>query len=290
MDCETHTRGGGKRTKYGDDVGIAFDQDTALLRKEEGLFEGHIDDRWWVNRGPHGGFLAALLMRALTESIDDGRRAARSFTTHFVAPPERGPVLISTRLERVGRSRSSISARMEQNGATVALALAAFSKPWTSVEYSDVTMPGVPRPQDAPKIEPQEVTPAFFLNFDARWAVGDPPFSNSERAVSGGWIRLVEPRVIEPIALAALADAWIPSVFSKMSRPVPVPTVDLTVHFRRALPLPDASSDDYLLTIFKSPIVADGFFVEDGEIWSERGELVAQSRQLAVLMGGEETA
>jgi acyl-CoA thioesterase len=269
-------------------VSTAFDRDTALLRKEEGLFEGQIDDRWWVNRGPHGGFLAALLMRALIESIEDDGRAARSFTTHFIAPPERGPVLISTSLERVGKSRSSISARMEQDGATVALALAAFSAPWTSVEYADVAMPEVPRPHDVPKVEAQEMTPAFFLNFDAHWAVGDPPFTNSDRAISGGWIRLAEPRVIEPVALAAIADAWVPSVFSRMSHPVPVPTVDLTVHFRRALPLPNASADDFLLTIFKSATAADGFFVEDGEIWSARGELVAQSRQLAVMMGGDD--
>lgn len=267
-------------------MSTAFDQDTALLRTEEGLFEGRVGDRWWVERGPHGGFLAALLMRAITESIDDHKRAARSFTTHFIAPPERGPVLIATKLERVGRSRTSFSARMEQDGRTIALALAAFSAPWTSVEYSDIAMPEVPPPDDAPEVPTQDLAPRFFRNFEARWAVGDPPFTRSDRALSGGWIRLAEPRVIEPVALAAIADGWVPSVFPKLSRPVTVPTVDLTVHFRRTLPLPDAADDDFYLTIFRSGVAADGFFVEDGDIWSERGELIAQSRQLGVMMGG----
>jgi acyl-CoA thioesterase len=226
------------------------------------------------------------MMRAVIESTDDHERAARSFTTHFIAPPERGTVEITTKLERVGRSRTSISARMEQDGRTVALALAAFSAPWTGIEYADVAMPEAPGPQDAPEVENEALTPAFFRNFHARWAVGDPPFTSSDRALSGGWIRLSEPRVVDAVALAAIADAWVPAVFSRLSQPVPTPTVDLTIHFRRALPLPGAGADDLYLSIFRAGVAADGFFVEDGEIWSERGELVAQSRQLAVMMGG----
>jgi acyl-CoA thioesterase len=61
--------------------------------------------------------------------------------------------------------------------------------------------------------------------------------------------------------------------------------VDLTVHFLRALPLADASPDDLYLSVFRAEVAADGFFVEDGDIWSEHGELVPQSRQLAVMMG-----
>jgi acyl-CoA thioesterase len=78
-------------------------------------------------------------------------------------------------------------------------------------------------------------------------------------------------------------------VFSRLSHPLPTPTVDLTVHFRRPLPVPGARADDLYLAIFRAGVAADGFIVEDGDIWSERGELVAQSRQLAVMMGGEET-
>jgi acyl-CoA thioesterase len=148
-----------------------------------------------------------------------------------------------------------------------------------------VDMPEVPEPQDAPEVEPAALTPAFFRNFHARWAVGDPPFTRSDRALSGGWIRLADPRVIDAVALAAITDAWVPAVFSRLSQPVPTPTVDLSVHFRRTLPLPDAGADDLYLSIFRAGVAADGFLVEDGEIWSERGELVAQSRQLAVMMG-----
>jgi acyl-CoA thioesterase len=268
----------------------AFDDDTNLVEVGDGVFEGRIHDRWWIARGPHGGFLAALMMSALTRALGDAERAARSLTVHFITPPVLGPVTIATRVERVGRSRTSLSARMEQDGRTAALALAAFSLPWTAVEFSEMVMPNVPPPASLEGARPDGLAPAFLDNFDARWALGDMPFSRSRRAVSGGWLRLAEPRVVDGIAIAALADAWVPSVFPRLSGFVPVPTLDLTVHFRRAVPLAEAAADDFYLSVFRARVAAEGFFVEDGDLWSERGELVAQTRQLAVMMGRDEPA
>ena len=61
----------------------------------------------------------------------------------------------------------------------------------------------------------------------------------------------------------------------------PAPTIDLTVHFRAPLPL----ADSLLLGRFRSSLVRDGFFDEDGELWTPDGTLVAQSRQLGLLLG-----
>ena len=61
----------------------------------------------------------------------------------------------------------------------------------------------------------------------------------------------------------------------------PAPTIDLTVHFRVSLPL----DDTLLLGRFRNSLVRDGFFDEDGELWLGDGTLVAQSRQLGLLIG-----
>jgi acyl-CoA thioesterase len=58
--------------------------------------------------------------------------------------------------------------------------------------------------------------------------------------------------------------------------------LDLTIHYRRELPLSSASPDDYYLGRFVSHMSHDGFFEEDGELWTEDGLLIAQSRQLAL--------
>ena len=63
-----------------------------------------------------------------------------------------------------------------------------------------------------------------------------------------------------------------------------VPTIDLTVHFRASLPLKGAKAEDYYLAVFRAREAREGFFEEDGEIWSRDGILMAQSRQLAILM------
>jgi acyl-CoA thioesterase len=80
--------------------------------------------------------------------------------------------------------------------------------------------------------------------------------------------------------LAAMADAWLPPVFSRASERFGVPTIDLTIHFRRRV-LPD---DDWFLVRFRTRSSIEGFLEEDGEIWSRPGQLVAQSRQLALVI------
>ena len=45
-----------------------------------------------------------------------------------------------------------------------------------------------------------------------------------------------------------------------------------------------AAADDFLLAVFRTNAAADGFMEEDGEIWAPDGTLLAQCRQLALLM------
>jgi acyl-CoA thioesterase len=64
-----------------------------------------------------------------------------------------------------------------------------------------------------------------------------------------------------------------------MSSVKAAPTIDLTVHFRAPVPV-----EGPLLARFRSRFVRDGYFEEDGELWTRDGTLVAQSRQLALLL------
>ena len=89
-----------------------FDLDTALERKNESTFIGVASRDWWVERGPNGGFLAALMLRALKAKVDDPLRPVRSLTVHYIAPPAQGSVEVTTAIERVGKSRISASARL----------------------------------------------------------------------------------------------------------------------------------------------------------------------------------
>jgi hypothetical protein len=84
--------------------------------------------------------------------------------------------------------------------------------------------------------------------------------------------------------VAALMDAWAPAVFTRASGPFLAPTIDLTIHFRAPTPIAGTKGDDFYLSAFRSTVANDGFFEEDGELWSPHGELLAQSRQLALAL------
>jgi acyl-CoA thioesterase len=266
-----------------------FDADTAVVRVGPDLFEGAMSRDWWVVRGPNGGYVAAVLLRALQQRLADPERHVRSLTVHYTAAPAEGPVRIHTTIERAGRSLSTLSGRMIQGDRLLALALAAFSKPWKDVEFHHASMPEAAPPEQTPPGRGPRSGPSIPLHerYDTRWALGSPPFSGAPEALAGGWIRLAEPRVADAVVVAALADAWTPSVFSWATPGVQiaaVPTIDLTVHFRASLPLKGAKADDYYLAVFRAREAREGFFEEDGEIWSRDGILMAQSRQLAILM------
>ncbi|MBV8981217.1 MAG: thioesterase family protein [Acidimicrobiia bacterium] len=260
-----------------------FEQDTAVTRIGAGRFSANIDEAWWVYRGPHGGYVGAIVMRAMVEAVADASRPARSFTIHYLVPPKVGPVEVETTIERAGGAMTSVSARLVQDDQPVALALAAFSSSRKAPEYDDLPMPEVPPPSEVAAMS-MEASPPHIRFFEHRQAIGSAPFSGGEEAVSGGWLRLAEPQLLDAPLLVEYADGWMPAVFSRTQERVGVPTVDLSVHFRVPLPLADASPDDFVLVVFRSPLARDGFVVEDGEIWSESGELIAESRQLAAML------
>lgn len=259
-----------------------FDRDTAVEPLGGGVFEARIDRGWWVVRGPNGGYVAAIVLRALA-GVVDADRAPRSLTVHYTAPPEEGPVRVETQVERVGRSLTAVSGRMLQGDRVLALALAAFSKPRAGPTFDHAPFPEVPPPE---RCTPFRGAIPMNERYEYRHALGALPGSGAEQALIGGWIRSAEPRVADAALVAAFTDAWPPACFAPAHGPEgmgPVPTVDLTIHFRRDLPLAAARADDFHLAVFRSRFAEQGFVEEDGEVWSRDGRLIAQSRQLAVI-------
>ena len=264
-----------------------FDDDTALEPAGDGVWQGAIAPGWDTPRGPLGGYVMAILIRGLESAVGDPERSARSVTAHFLRVPEAGPVTVSARVEREGRSLSTVSGRLEQGGRPIALGLAAYSKPWPGPELADAPMPEVEPPEEerAPLQEdfPRSDRPPFLERLSMEHRFGAAPFSSAEHAEVGGWLGLLERRPLDALAIAVLADSWFPSPWTRLSEFAPAPTVDLTIHFRTTLPLPDS----ILLGRFHSGLTRDGFFDEDGKLWLPDGTLVAQSRQLGLLLGAQ---
>jgi acyl-CoA thioesterase len=267
---------------------MTFDDATALTPAEDGAFDGAIADGWNTPVGPLGGYVMAIVLRGMQAAVADDARQPRSFTVHFLRPPHPGPVTVRPTVVRTGRTLTSVTARLEQDGKLIALAVGAFSTPWESPLLEDAPMPEV-EPADPSRPPARLVArtetpepPPFTEKVTLQWRFGEPPFSGAAHAEIGGWLALREHRPVDALALCVLADAWFPAPWPRLKALVPAPTVDLTIHFR-APPLDDAP----LLGRFRTRVVRDGFFDEDGELWAADGTLVAQSRQLGLLIGAQ---
>jgi acyl-CoA thioesterase len=202
---------------------------------------------------------------------------------HFLSVPVEGAGIASVRIERAGRGLSTVSARLEQDGKVVAIALAALAGSYPpGVEYDDVRMPEVALPEDieVPAVPPGSFDAPFRHNFAIRPALGPLPFTSADRALTGAWMRLREERPIDEALVVALCDSWWPAPYAVSDRPLMAPTIDLTVHVRAPLPL----AWDDLLVEARSELARDGYFEEDVRLFTRDGVLVAHSRQLALAL------
>src|SRR5262245_51696817 len=230
-----------------------FDRDTAVERVSPGRYRGRMDRGWWIINGPNGGYIAAVVLRAMIEEVADRARAPRSLTLHYLRPPTEGDVFIDVTIERAGRTLSTVSARLFQGDRLMVVALGAFATSRGSFEFSDRQPPTIAPPEQC---EPMQgkfgVNIPLRDRYDSRLGIGDAPRSGSRLALIGGWIRCEEPRVVDALAVTGFTDAFPPAVFTRAGGRAglgPVPTVDLDIHFRSSFPLPGADPSDYCIAV-----------------------------------------
>jgi acyl-CoA thioesterase len=227
-----------------------------------------------------------MLTRALIETVAEPARAPRSLTIHYARAPEPGPVRIQTVIERAGRSLTTLSARMERDGSLIALALAAFSVPWRAPEISELPPPDVAPADRLQGSQLPDTAPHFTRHLVLQPRVEVAPFTGSDGPMDfTAWVGLADPRPIDALSLAFFCDALLPAVFMRLTDPSVVPTIDLTVHFRASMP-GSVSRDpqELCLAQMSTRVIHDGFFEEDGVIWAADGTVLAQSRQLAIVL------
>ena len=76
-----------------------------------------IDRGWWIERGPNGGYLAAIVLRAVVAEVGRSSPAPPVADAPLPAPARRRRRARSpSRIERVGRGLTTASARLTQGG------------------------------------------------------------------------------------------------------------------------------------------------------------------------------
>lgn len=257
-----------------------FGADSAVEALGEGRYRGEVAPAWSGPPGPNGGYIAALILRAIRAEVDDPARPPRSLTIHYLRPPANGAIEVEVGIERSGRTASTASARLLQGGKPMCLALCVLAGRYESAADWTAEPPEVPRPAEIEPLPHAPGAPEIFNQHEFRPCFGSMPFTSSAESIVGGWIRGRRPHPLEPELLAMYTDVWWPAPFPRLDGPCLAPTLDLTIHFRAQ---PPAGEHEQVLGRFSCTTSTEGFFEEDGELWSEDGTLLVQSRQLALL-------
>lgn len=260
-----------------------FSDDTAVEPSGPGRWSARIDRGWWIERGPNGGYVAAVVLRAIEAELDDPRRRPRSLSLHYLAPPSEGPAIVEVGVERAGRSLTNLSARLVQDDATRVIALAACGADRPAEGWRDLAFGDPPPPDELVTDASPEPGPPMRQLFQYRHLSGQP-FSGADRAETSGWLRLADAAPCDAPMVALLTDAWLPAIFTRMDGFAGVPTIDLTVHFREPPAPADAEPGAWFFARFVTRTLSGGYLEEDGEVWSRSGRLLAQSRQLAAML------
>jgi acyl-CoA thioesterase len=266
-----------------------FDDETAARQVGPDHWQMTLSPHWNINDNPNGGYLLAPLLRAM-QSLSADSPDPVSVTTHYLRPGLSGELAdIRASVVRTGRRTSTISGTLSQQGKERIVCTATFAtlpdsdaQPADDERVLSIAPPDLPPPdQCTPRAElGQGVELPILSRVDVRVAPDVATPGQSSQARMAGWIRLRDQRPLDALVLPLLTDAFPPSVFSLYGRIGWVPTLELGVHIRRR-PRPG-----WIKAVFNTRDLAGDLYIEDGMLWDEADRLVAQSRQLQMILTG----
>lgn len=266
----------------------AFETETALTQLADGRYTGTVSKHWNIGSNPNGGYLLCIVLGAIAR-LSEQHPDPLSVTTHYLRPgiPD-APCDVQVELVRKGRTLTTARAQLAQEGKTRLEVLTAFgdlTAPGVETPHDkpvSLTAPAIPGPLDCPErsAEAQGVELPIRDRIEIRVnpeTQGSIGLADGKAEVSG-WIRLRDQTPSTSIMAAMFTDAFPPALFGLLGVIGWVPTIELTVHVRRRPATP------WLLGRFVTDDLQGGRMVESGALWDETGALVAQSRQLGLLL------
>ena len=273
---------------------FAFDEDSRVVAAElPGEFAAELTSRWNGTAGAvNGGYMLAICARALALGIPFPDPVVVS--GFFLRPGTAGPAAVSTSVIRSGRSTAFGEAALTQDGKDVVRVTAAFARLGNAgpgagagadagtgqdgLVFLDGTPPALPPPAECVGVPVGSFGVASIaerIEFRSAelpgWFLGRP----SGRPASEFWMRFADGREADLLSLPLLVDSTAPSVLELGAGST---TIQLTVHLR-AQPAPG-----WLACRATTRFVSNGYHEEDFEVWDSAGTLVAQSRQLALIL------
>ncbi len=262
-----------------------FETDTRVEKIADNRFKVLVDPGWNISANPNGGYLVSLVTRAMVAHVSHPDPI--SITTHYLRPGvanTEGEVQID--VIRTGRTISTVRGTLMQEGKQRLEVIAAFgdlSKRVGLQKTLTLPAPEMPAPEACVRRsgDLQGIELPITGKIEARLHPLQVIPGQATQAEVSGWIRLADKSDPDSLALVLFCDSFPPSPFPLIGLVGWVPTIELTVHVRRR-PAPG-----WVLGQFKTDDLHDGRMIETGKLWDSEGELVAQSRQIGLVLENE---
>lgn len=254
-----------------------FDSAIAVTQTAPEYFAAEISEHFSINGTPNGGYLLAVLANAMLQQSD--KTATPVLTANYLSRTAPGKAHLA--VDTISRSRqfTRLEARLGQQEKETLRCFGTFATAPDAcfIKRYEAEVPAVAPASECIRI-PALPGYSVYENLDIRL---DPACAGwmekrlSEKSEHKGWLRFPDGRPLDLFAVCLAADAFPPAVMASHGPVAWVPTLEFSVSIRN---LP---TDGGLRCRFQTRFINCGLLEEDGEIWDEKNELIAVSRQIA---------
>ena len=254
-----------------------FDHDISVTPNEPFFFSGHVAENWSINGIPDGGYLMAILANAMMHHSE--MKSTPIITANFLNRCEPGDAEVTIEKMSASRQFSRLQGSLRQKGKEKIRAFGTFTDENRDcpLESYEVSSPEIAELKECLAI-PEIPNYTLFSQLDIRLdpvCIGWWSGKLSAISESKGWIKFKNDRHFDVSSILLIADSFPPAVLSSQGMAAWVPTIELSVNIRKI------PTTDWLKCSFRTRFITCGLLEEDGEIWDQKGELVAISRQIA---------
>lgn len=259
-----------------------FDKAVSLELMNDGRFRGQTSPDYANMIGPFGGTTAAsLLQAAVQHEARIGEPIA--LTVNFAAALLDGEFHINCRPVRTNRSTQHWSLELMQAGEVSASATAIFAARRETWSAPEALPPDVPPAHVLTPLS-TDARVKWVSRYDMRFVRGGLPEVLDDKvlddSVTQMWVRDEPARPLDFVSLAALCDSFFPRLYVRRRKFVPIGTVSLTTYFHADAALLLKQGDRSVLGVARAQNFRNGYFDHNAEIWSDDGQLLANSHQL----------
>jgi len=270
-----------------------FQEAIKLESLEDNKFIVNPDTNYFVGNTPHGGYLMALMHKALTSILPHS--TAISSSVQYLDRIDAKTFELEVETFRTSRGTSSGIVKLKQDDKicttfTGTCSDFEFMKGYDGLQKPLPNIFNESDKKDYIKMNYDKIskgfTPAFIqqleclIHPDHAWWNRDSNDKNNEARCSA--FLEMQGGIPDQFCLSFYSDILPPVVSNKYGPLGWIPTITLTTHIRQ---LPSTSE---LYADFKATDINKGYFEQDCNIWDLNGNLVASSRQLTRILKSEE--